>query len=148
MSDSLRLRGEQIQVRLTRNGVLERTLTAIESVTWTVDMAQISKGYLGETNDRQDDIYMGTSVEVKFDPESADAFTLVQLIVSRGQRRTAQSNAHINLMIVVNMPNGQRPTVTIPDLKFGPIPMNVGKRDDYVGMTFSAKAETFTLGGV
>jgi len=148
MSDTLRMRGEQMLIRLTRNGVLERTMTAIESVTWTVDMAQLQKGYLGETNDRQDDIYMGTSVELKFDPENSDAFTLIVLIQSRAQRRTAQSNAHINLSMTAQLPNGQRPQILIPDLKFGPIPVAIGKRDEYVGITLSAKAETFKLSGV
>lgn len=148
MADSLRIRGQESQVRLTRNGVLERTMTAIESFDWIVNVDILQKGYLGETGDRLDEIYKSTSYTLKFDPESSDAFTLIQLVRDRAQRRTAQANAHINLVFVANFPNGQRPKITLPDVKIKDPGMGFTNRDAYVGATLSGMCESFILSGV
>jgi hypothetical protein len=148
MADSLRLRGQEIQVRVTKNGVLQRTMTAVESLTWTPKVDILRKGYLGETTDRRDDIYKGSAIEMTIDPESQDAFTLIQLIRDRASRRTAQSDAHINIVFTANFPNGQRPRVTLPDVKFQDPSITVQSRDAYVGMRLSGECEDFVLSGI
>ena len=145
MTDTLRIRGEEIQIRLTRNGVLEATLTAVKSLVFTPKFSVLTEGYLGGTTNRRDDIYQGCTVQLVFHPESSDALTLMDFVRSRATRRVAQANARVNLMFVANFPNGNRPRVTISDLKFGDMPFNMGGREQYVDQTISAEADDFKL---
>ncbi len=148
MSESLRIRGQETQIRITQGGQLQRTLTAIENATFTVMMDILRKGYLGETTDRRDDIYKGCKFEFSFDPESKDPFVMVGTLRDRAQRRTAQAQSQINAVFIANFPNGQRPRITIPDLKFQDPSLAFANRDSYVGFRFVCEAEDFILSGV
>lgn len=145
MADTLRVRGAEVQFRLTRNGTLEKTLTAVKSFTFEAMIEVKQEGYLGETNDRFDDIFKGCSGNVVFHPESQDAWTLIAFIRDRAARRSPQSNHRINVKFVANLPDGTRPSITIPDLKFENIPLNAPARDQYVETTLSFKADDFMI---
>ncbi len=145
MADTLRVRGAEVQVRLTRNNALEKTLTAVKSFTFEAMLEIKQEGYLGETNDRFDDIYKGCSGNLVFHPESQDAWTLVAFVRDRAARRSAQSDHRINIKFVANLPDGTRPSITIPDVKFSNIPMNSPARDQYVEMTLTFNADDFTI---
>lgn len=145
MADTLRVRGAEVQFRLTRNGTLEKTLTAVKSFTFEAMIEVKQEGYIGETNDRFDDIFKGCSGTVVFHPESQDAWTLVAFIRDRAARRSAQANHRINVKMVASMPDGTRPSILVPDLKFENIPLNIPARDQYVEMTLSWKADDFSI---
>jgi len=148
MAEELRLKGQEVQVRLTQGGTLLRTLTAIESLTWTVMSDILRKAYLGETTERKDDIYKGTKVEFGFDAESKEPFVMVAALRDRMQRRTAQANAQVNLVFIANLADGTRPRITIPDLKFQDPSMALQNRESYAGFRFQTEAEDFKLSGV
>lgn len=148
MGTELRLKGQEVQLRLTQGGILLRTLTAIESLTWTVMSDILRKAYLGETTERKDDIYKGTKVEFSFDTESKEPFVMVAKLRDRMQRRTAQANAQINLVFVCNLADGTRPRITIPDLKFQDPALALQSRESYAGFRFQTEAEDFKLSGV
>jgi hypothetical protein len=145
MADTLRVRGAEVQFRLTRNGTLEKTLTAVKSFTFEAMIEVKQEGYVGESNDRFDDIFKGCQGTVVFNPESQDAWTLMAFIRDRAARRVAQANHRINTKFVANMPDGTRPSITVPDLKFENIPFNVSARDAYVEINLSWKSEDFTI---
>lgn len=143
MPDQLRIRGQEVQIRLTRNGVLERTLTAIKSLIFTAKFNLLSEGFLGETTNRRDEIYQGCGVALEFAPESSDAWSLIDFVRTRASRRGDQAQFRINVAFVGNFPNGQRPRITIPDLKFGDMPISITGREAYVGQTLTAEADDF-----
>jgi hypothetical protein len=144
----LRLRGDDIQVRLTQGGAIIQTLAAIESLTWTVDSEIIQKGYLGEGSDRVDEIYKTTSVDVGVDQEGSEGIFLMQSIATRSTRRTAQASTQVNISFVANYPNGSRPRVTIIDVKFQGPSMGVANRDAYGMLRLNGKARKFQISGV
>jgi hypothetical protein len=45
----------------------------------------------------------------------------------------------------VQFPDGSAARITIPDMKFDPIPLNVSGRDAYIEMNFSFKATGYLL---
>lgn len=148
MSDSRRIRGQEVQVRITLNNQILRTLTAVENLTVTANISLLEKDYLGDTTTRLDEMFKGASFELSFDPESTDCFKLIQAIIDRASRRTAQSNVHINVVATFSFPNGQRPRVTLGDCKFSDIPIGVGGRDQYVNVKLSGKVEKPLFAGV
>lgn len=141
MSDSLRARGQEVQLRVTLNGQIQRTFTAIENLTITPNIEMLQKGYLGDTSDRLDEIFKGCSVEWSMDPEGAEMFQLIDTIIDRASRRTAQSAVHVNVAALFNFPNGKRIRWTLADVKFGDIPVGVPGRDQFVNGKFSGKCE-------
>lgn len=145
MATTLRVRGSEVQVRLTRNGALERSLTAVKSFTFTARFDLKAEGYLGESNDRHDDQYKGCSGSLVFNPESQDAWTLIAFIRDRAARRSAQADHVINIKFVTSLPDGTRPSITIADVKFEDIPLSAGGRDQYVEKTLSFQADDFVI---
>lgn len=145
MSDSLRVRGQETQLRVTLNGQILKTFTAIENFTLTVSMSILEKNYIGQTAPNFDEIFMGSAFEFSLDPTSSEVFKLADTIVERASRRTAQSAAKINIISTFNFPNGQRVRATLPDVKFGDIPFANGGRDQYVNTKFTGKCESKPL---
>ena len=90
MADELRLRGQEVQLRITQGGTILRTLVMIENLTWTVLAEILRKSYLGQTTEMKDDIYKGTKVEFGFDVTSKEPFIMVRTlrdrILSEGSR--------------------------------------------------------------
>jgi hypothetical protein len=148
MPDSLRIRGQEILIRISQAGKPLRTLTAVKSMTWTPKFDILREGYLGEVTDRRDDIYRGSAIELTFHPESQDAFVLIGVLRDRAMRRTSQAQARVNVTFTAEFPNGDRPRLTIADIKFSDIPMNMSARDQYVDVRLSGEAEDFTLAGI
>ncbi len=148
MADSLRIRGQEILVRIIQSSQVLRTITAIKSLSWTPKFDILREGYLGETVDRRDDIYRGSAVELTLHPEGQDVLVLIGAIRDRAARRTAQSAVRISITFTASFPNGDRPRVTIPDVKFSDIPFNMSARDQYVDVRLSGEAEDFQLAGL
>lgn len=148
MGQELRLKGQEIQIRLTQGRQLLRTLTAIETLTWTIMSDILRKGYLGETTERKDDIYKGSKVEFGFDAESKEPFVMVAALRDRMQKRTAAANAQVNIMFTCNLADGTRPRILIPDLKFQDPSLAFANRESYAGFRFQCEAEDFQLSGV
>lgn len=144
----LRLRGDDVQFRLTVAGIIQRTFTAVESLEWIIDSDIIEKGYLGEQQNRYDEIYKGTSLNSTLDVESRESFDLMNTIAQRARRRTARDFVQINGIWIANLPDGTRPRVVIPDLKFANPSLNMPSREAYVAQRITAKASSFRVAGV
>lgn len=138
-----RIRGEQVQFRMTKGQALIRTMTAVKSLTLTAQIETTSRGYLNETTERKDEIYKGVTLDVAFDVESPDAFDLIRTIVDRAKNRTFSGDVQISCTAVFTFPGGIRRRITIPDVKSGPIPIAVASREEYVGQTLSLAAGDF-----
>lgn len=144
MANEFRALGKEVTIRLTRDGALLGTITAIKNFTFQTDQRILSEGYLGETAQRQDEIFDGTSGSFLVHPEDQVPFELQRLIADRSQRRIAVDE-EVNATFRVNFPNGQAPKITLPDMHFDPIPFNVGNRDAYTEMSFSYKTSSYIL---
>lgn len=137
-----RLKGQDVQIRLNLGRNILRTITAVDSFTLGYQFAVISKGYLGETTMRKDDIFNGISGSIRFDHESQDALLLLDTIKRRAQRAidVPVADNQINAAVVLQFPNGQRPRVAVRDMKFGEASVEVTGRDSYVGTPLAYEA--------
>lgn len=138
-----RVRGEQVQFRISKGGVLLRTLTAVKSMTFTALVEMISRGYLGETTERKDEIYKGVSIDAAFDVESPDAWDLISAIRDRAVARRYDTTTIITCSFTGVFAGGVKRRMTIPDVKSGNLPIAVASREEYVGQTLSFGASDF-----
>lgn len=135
---SQRIKGQEVEVLVIAQGVVQSTLTAVKSFSFTFQQEIKAEGYLGETTNRKDAIFNGIAGEMEYNFTDRDIFTLIGTITDKAQRRTA--GIVINVKATMNFPDGTRARVIIPDVEFGEIPVNFASRSDYgaVRMPFEA----------
>ncbi len=124
-----RIKGQEVQIVIVRDGSLEDTLTDIQNFNMEDDIELIQKGYLGEPSDRYDEVFKGTKFDFEIHTHSQDYLAFTQAIRDRAQRKTPDTI--FNITAVFSYPNGDTPTRLLPDCHFGPIGDKVGSRGDY-----------------
>jgi hypothetical protein len=134
-----RLKGQEVSLIIVRAGVLEDTLTDIQNFNCEDEFEIKSVGYLGEKTNRKDEIYNGSKFDFELHVHTQDVFKFKKAVKDRAQRKTP--DIIFNITAVLNMPNGETPSVLIPDAKFGAIPMNVSSRGDYVKFKIQGEAD-------
>lgn len=137
-----RIMGKSVQIRLTRSGTLLKSITATKNFTFEPRQRIVTEGYLGETAQRQDEIFDEVGGSFTIVPEGAEVLDLQQMIVDRATRRIA-NDEKVSCTFRISFPDGTINRITIPDMKFDPIPFTVGGRDAYVEMSFTFKAATY-----
>lgn len=125
-----RIKGQETVINIVNNGVLETSLTSVMSFN-DEDLLELKmQGYLGETSNRGDEIYNGTKFDLELHLSSQDWFTFKEAVLARARR--TKPDLVFNVTNTWFFPNGDTPTVTYPDVNWGPIPTNVPSRGDYV----------------
>lgn len=142
MPAKTRLLGQDVQIRISRNGILT-TLTAIKSFTFETRVRRLAEGYLGETTNRQDEIADEVGGSFTIHIESNDAFVFQKFLFDRAQARTADED-QVSLVFRTTFPSGEVTRITIPNPAFESVPVNVGGRDTYVDQTYTYGSSAFT----
>lgn len=125
-----RIKGQEVSILIVRGGVLEDTLTNIMNFNMELQSETKSQGYLGETNNRTDDIFNQVKFDMELHLSNAAWFAFSKAILERQTRVTP--DVQFNITAVLNFPNGDKKAVILADSKFGAQPLNVGSRQDYV----------------
>jgi hypothetical protein len=128
-----RIKGQEVRVTVTGPAGNEESIGSGGIASFEIEFKTeiLSEGYLGETTERKDDIFKGVGGRMTLHLDRQSYFSFVQRVTDRSQRRTA-SSARFNVLASLQFPNGQRPRVLLEDVFFGPLPVNVGGRDEYV----------------
>lgn len=144
MSEPTRLLGQDVEVRITRGGRPQSTITAIKSLTFTVNTRVLTEMYLGESRNRKDTIFDDVGLNIVFHPESADAIDMIVGIANRAISRDPNAD-QVNVIFRVSFPNGEVRRITVPKVEFDPISINVSNRDAYVDIPLTGQAESFSV---
>lgn len=126
-----RIKGQEVRVIFSSPAGAETSLTDISSFEVEPLMEILSEGYLGETTERKDDIFKGARGRMEIHLETQEYFRFVQRVIDRSQRRTPADGV-FSVVATLSFPNGQRPRVLLENVFFGPPPMNVASREDYI----------------
>ncbi len=133
--NDLRIRGDEVQVIITRGGVLEATITAIRSFEITDNYTLISQGYLGETSERKDFIFTGSSFNLEAHLSKRDWFTFKQALRAKARRQTPA--VVFSISGIFTFPDGTQVAETLPNCSFGDQGQTVSSRSDYVTVKLS-----------
>jgi len=125
-----RLRGQEVEVRIFTDGVLESTITSIASFEETFKLEKKEDGFLGEQTNRYDHIFNGIDGRLEFQVNSADWMLFQNTVKSQAQRKTPATV--INLVRTDFYANGQVSIITYANSKFGPMPTSVPARGEFV----------------
>jgi hypothetical protein len=138
---SQRIKGQEVAILITQDSQLQDTLTDIQNFNLEAQFEIKSQGYLGEKTNRKDEIYNGCKFDLELNLHKQDWFTFQNNIKNRAQRITPDTI--FNITGVFSFPNGDTPTVLIPDVHFGPQPLNITSRGDYVKVKLEGEADDF-----
>lgn len=134
----LRIKGQECSLIISGPGGIAQ-ITDIKSFTIDFKLEKKQEGYVGQTSDQMDDIYMVTDVELELHSGVPGIFDFVSALILRAQKRTPFFTVSGNG--VFNFPNGQRRKVTLPDLFFSNVPTAVSARDQYVNWKLNASCQ-------
>jgi hypothetical protein len=136
-----RIRGQEVQLLITRGADLEDTLTEIQNFNFEPEFEIKSQGYLGEKTNRKDSIYNGCKGDFELHLHSSDWFRLLAAIKDKASR--VQPDLVFNVVAICNFPDGTTPTVLFPDVAWGATPVAVSSRGDYVKVKMSFECDDF-----
>jgi hypothetical protein len=142
-SPAQRIKGQEVSILITTDGNLEDTLVDIQNFTLEAEFEIKSQGYLGEKSNRKDEVYNGCKFDFELHIHKQDWFVFQQKIKDRAQRNIPDTT--FNITGVFAFPNGDTPTMLIPDCYFGPNPLNITSRGDYVKVKIAGEAQDFTV---
>lgn len=143
MSTDQRIKGQEVSIVVTTAGNLEDTLTDIQDFNLEAEFEIKSVGYLGEKTNRKDEVYNGCKFDLSLHLHKQRWFSFQKQIKDRAQRITP--DLKFNITGVFAFPNGETPTCRIPDAKFGPQPLSVSARGDYVKVKLAGEASDFIV---
>lgn len=138
-----RIKGQEVSIIIVRDGQFEDTLTDVRNFNAEIMLEIKSEGYLGEKTNRKDDVYRGVKFDLELHIHTQDLFRFANAILERTKRNTP--DVIFNISGVFSFPNGETPTFLISDAKFGPIPIGVPERGDYVSVKLEGEADEFTV---
>jgi hypothetical protein len=143
-SNDLRIFGREITVRLTRGANLIAQIAEFKEFTFETRQHIVTEGLLGETANRQDEIFDEVGGSFTLEHATAQVILLQQFISQRASTRAANQD-QINITFRAQFPDATVARFTIPDCKFDPISFNVRGRDTYVESPISYKAKAYLL---
>jgi hypothetical protein len=136
---SERIRGQETQIRVVSDGVLQKEIDEIKSFDFTYQVKIQTEEFLGRTSNEKDEIYQGINGTIEFQPRSLQVFDLLETIKARAQRRGANPPI-INISFVAVFPNGDRPRLVIKDAKFQDPGLKSPGRSQFVTAPWSFEA--------
>lgn len=143
MSNSLRIKGQDVVVTLTQNSVILQAIRNIRNFSVTVKLDQKTEDYLGENSPQFDEVYSGVGVSFSMHIADPAVFDMINSVVRRARRQ--ELNVQFNIKATLNFPNGQRRKVVCNDLFFGNFPINFGSRTDYGEISVDASGADFIV---
>lgn len=144
MPAAQRIKGQEVSLTITVDGALQTQIDTIQNAEVEFEQDLIEEGYLGETSDRVDSVFKLMRVQVVGHANSQAYLELADSIARRSQRR-AGGLVRVDIIGSFAFPNGDFPSLIIPDVFFEGIPFNIGGRDEYVEFTLSGKASNYKI---
>lgn len=137
MSADLRLKGQEVTVKITRAGSVVTEINSIGSFNDNVMLEIKQDGFLGEAVDRFDEVLGGYGGDFEIQHNTARWHELVLAIESRARRE--QPDLVFNVIRTDFYANGETAVITFIDVKWGAVPRNLSGRAEYDKAKFEFK---------
>ena len=133
-----RIRGQETELRMIKDGVLYDTITKITKANTELMLEVTSQGFIGGTTEEKDEIYNGVKFGFEAQLDGPEWFDMEAAILKRAQRLTP--DVQFTLVMSLYFTDGRTRIIVIPDAKFNAIPLDVGSRKDYVTVKIDGEA--------
>lgn len=136
-----RIKGQEVALVFSGPNGVEEGLANVQSFEAELDVEILQEKFLGEVADRYDDIYNGVSGNAEFQLDVTTYFRFTERVQQRSQRRTP-ADAQFQVVAALAFPNGTRARVVFEDVFWGPLPIRVPSRNEYVTVRVEWKGST------
>lgn len=133
-----RIRGQETEVRIIKDGVLYDTITKITKFNAELMLEVKSQGFLGGTTEEKDEIFNGVKYGFEAQLDSGTWFVMEDAIIKRAKRLTP--DVQFTIVTTLYFSSGETKLMVIPDAKFGAIPLDIPERKDYVTVKIDGEA--------
>jgi hypothetical protein len=140
---SQRLKGQETTLSFTDPDGLVENLGDIKSFEAELDIQILEEGYIGDTANRFDEIYNGSGGNAEMHLENSKWFSFTNKVQERATRRSP-AGGKFAITSSFAFADGTRVRVTFEDVFFGPFPLKVGGRAEYVSATVTWKCSEIT----
>jgi hypothetical protein len=142
-----RIRGENVQVKIVKGGkeilLPERAVVSIE---YEPQQEITSHGFLGETTERKDEVYKGTTGRLTLQYSDPSVNEFIRDLNDRARR--AVPAFKVNILVTEQYPDGKIDRLLFPDVKFGAEAKNYASREAYGVITLPFAVDDYVrLGG-
>lgn len=138
-----RVKGQETSIDVIVDNVVQQNFIDVRSLETEEQLEILKEGYLGETTDRRDMVYRGFSGRLEAHIENRQYLDFRASMVNKARRRTP--GARVNIRTTLSFPGGPRVRVILKDVSFGPMPLNVGNRTEYVTVSLAFEGESMQL---
>lgn len=139
-----RIKGQEVSIAITVDGALQTQINTVQSAEIEFELDLLEEGYLGETSDRVDSVFKLIRVNLEGHANNQAYLELADAIAARAQNR-AGGVTQIDIIGSFAFPNGDFPSVVVPDVYFEGIPFDIGGRGEFVSFTLSGKASDYKI---
>lgn len=139
-----RITGQDITVRIIRDGVLLNNITTIKSISFTFEIARSEDEFIGEVAMRYDMKFNGLAVKIEAQSENRGSVDLINAIVQKAQRR-AGGAIRVDIACTLIWPNGDKTSLLAKNLAFADIPFGFDSRKDFGKIELDGKTGEFTI---
>ena len=144
-SGDFRVLGRDITLRMTEDGALLKESTAIQKLTFKINIKLLEEGFLGEGAQRQREIFDSVGLAWSVEPEGKEIFLMIYDVYQRARQGTANP-PKINMSFRIQFANGATVRISVPDIQFDDIGnLDVTGRDAFAMQTFSGKSNRYLL---
>jgi hypothetical protein len=138
-----RIKGQEVSILFVRATVLEDTITDTSDWEFEPKLELKEQGYLGEKTNRHDEIFNGAKFSGTIHTHTQDWLTYQNAIIQRAKRITP--DVVFNISAVLQYPNGDTPSVLLPDVHFGAQPISIRSRGDYVSVKLEGACDDWVV---
>ena len=140
---SLNIRGQDTLILLVREGQPDSKLDAVVDFEFTIDFDILWISYLSDTTPRTDlqEFFRGVTFSGTIHLQSRAWFAFQYELVQRARREIP--SFVVNVSTVLTFPDGSVAKVLVPDAKFGPQPVSVRGRNNYVFVKVTGAADEY-----
>ena len=139
-----RVKGQEVSIAITVDGSLQTQIDTIQSCEIEFEMELMEEGYLGEVADRVDAVFKLMRLSLTGHANSQAYLELADSIVKRAQNRSGGA-VQIDVVGSFAFPNGDFPSIVVPDVYFESIPFNIGGRNEFVEFPLAGKGSRYLI---
>ena len=141
MAAAFHSKGQNCTLTMLKDGAADPSIANVRDASFQYENEIQKDGYLGEKTDRRSQVFSGVTGKLTMNYESKNALLILEAVKQR-----AQDNLIVDFTIKFQIETSDgTATVVIPNVAFGPIPVNFGSRSEKSTIELSFEAEDATI---
>lgn len=138
-----RVKGQETIFRFIKDNKLVAEVSDIQEFDFEFDRTLLEEGYVGEKQNRYDDIYNGVKGNTSFHISDHNLIAFFSELNDRSRRKVA--SFRVDAITVVEFDDGESTKILLTDLFFGSIPFRNSGRGAYIASSLTFACSDYKI---